>query len=78
MPVSARLASLAVEPGGQRVKLALLARRKDLLVAWLDLLEADRSTRMLGEPAGDLVWSLLEAGHAQEPSPKRPPRRMLP
>jgi hypothetical protein len=29
--------AFAVEPGRQRVKLALLARRKDLLVAGLDL-----------------------------------------
>lgn len=73
MPVSARLASLAVEPGGQRVKLALLARRKDLLVAWLDLLVTDwPAFVLLLQPTGERLSIELKGSHRPEAySPER-------
>jgi hypothetical protein len=48
--------AFAVEPGRQRVKLALLARREDLLVPGLDLLPADRLASVLLFSANGRTW----------------------
>lgn len=56
----------------------MLARRKDLLVAGLDLLEADWSTHLLLKPAGERWPVKLEAMHRPEAYlSKRGPRVRL-
>jgi hypothetical protein len=51
---------LRIERGRYRVELTLLARRKDLLVPGLDLLEPGRRfARALGDPAGERLRPLL-------------------
>ena len=72
-PSSSRLVRFAaIEPGRQRVEFAPIARRKDLLVAWLDLLESDGLALLLPEPVGDRLGTLLvAAGHVKSKPAER-------
>jgi hypothetical protein len=57
---------------GQRAELALLTRRKDLLVAGLDLLESDGLALPHREPLGDRLGTLLvAASHVESPAGRK-------